>query len=386
MSVLSSSVAHTGPDVLARLRDSLQDRNCQSILLVSGREMFAACGAEIALEEVLRGRSVEHVSDFEPNPQAEDVRRLIERLKGQHFDAILAVGGGSVLDVAKLLKAFLAASDPVFGYLEGSEPLEPQAIPLLAIPTTSGSGSEATHFAVLYHQKVKHSIADARLLPDEVFLVADFLYSMPPAVAAASGCDALCQGIESYWSIHSSESSSSLAREAIEKAWKLLADAVIHRTPASVIGMAEAAHAAGRAINQTKTTAPHSVSYALTMHFGIAHGHAVGLLVPSFLIFNRDVAESNVLDPRGTSFVQQRMDDIAAMLGADDCVTASESLLALLRRIGLETDLTQLGLRTAADVDCVVKHGFNPQRVNNNPRRLEEEDLRAMLLERIQLG
>ncbi len=375
-----NQISYIGDDGWSVIGEFLEDAKIRSVLLVTGRSAFSSSGAEAALAGILKGKRVRRVSDFETNPKADDVCRILSSVgKDDAYDAIIAVGGGSVLDVAKLLKAFWSSAHPVVGYLDGHEDLEPNTIPLIAIPSTAGSGSEATHFAVVYHGKEKFSVAHEAILPNLAVIIPSLLASLPQSVAAASGMDALCQGIESYWSIYSTSESQELAKEAISLAWKSLKRAVYDKDERSLHGIAQASYSAGRAINLTKTTAPHAVSYALTSFYGVQHGHAVGLLVPEFLEYNNEVSKADCLDQRGHEWVKSQLLVISELLGCENVSSASQAIRDLLRELGLETDLTKLGIKTEADIDILVKNGFNPQRVNNNPRLVTEAGLRALL-------
>lgn len=357
-----------------------EQRNVDSILLITGRSSYVASGAEAKLSAILENKRVCHIDDFETNPKVEDVTRLLDGIrKNGGFDIILAVGGGSVIDVAKLLKAFWNSQKPVIAHLEQSEPLQPADTPLIAIPTTAGSGSEATHFAVVYQNKTKYSIAHDALLPDVAIIDSSLLSGLPQPVAAASGMDALCQGIESYWSIHSTDESRTLAREAVTLAWKSLRPAVAGKDPKALEDLARASHLAGQAINITKTTAPHAVSYALTSCFGVPHGHAVGLLTPYFFKYNAEVSETDCLDPRGPDWAKQSVVDIVELLGYQTVEQAVVGLGSLILDLGLEADFGKLGIKSKSDIELVLEHGFNPQRINNNPRRVTRESLHDIL-------
>ncbi|MBT8036560.1 MAG: phosphonoacetaldehyde reductase [Verrucomicrobiae bacterium] len=373
----TSYIGNDGWDAIAQFLD---DQDVRSVLLVTGRSSYTSSGAEAGLGGVLKGKRVRRVSDFDTNPKGKDIRRILSSvLNDEPYDIIIAVGGGSVLDVAKLLKAFWSSENPVIGNLYHEEPLVPDDIPLIAIPSTAGSGSEATHFAVVYEGKKKFSIAHEAILPNFSVIIPSLLASLPRSVAAASGMDALCQAIESYWSIFSTEESQKIAAEAISLAWKSLEKAVLSRAPHALEEMAKASHLAGKAINITKTTAPHAVSYALTSFYGLQHGHAVGLLVPEFLKYNAAVTEDDCLDHRGKGWVQEQLMDISHRLGCPNIESASDALKSKLRAIGLGTSLDVIGVKSNEDIDRLVENGFNPQRVNNNPRRLTEAELRKLL-------
>jgi len=142
--------------------------------------------------------------------------------------------------------------------------------------------------------------------------------------------------------------------------------------------MAKAAHLSGKAINISKTTACHSVSYPLTSYFSIPHGHAVALTMPSFLEFNSSVGGEDCNDSRGESFVKERMGEIFSVLGTEDGMGAKEKFAGLLNDILKKTRLRDFGVNHD-DLEMLLNESFTPSRMNNNPRRVSKENLMRIL-------
>jgi alcohol dehydrogenase len=151
------------------------------------------------------------------------------------------------------------------------------------------------------------------------------------------------------------------------------------RSPVDRFAMARAAHLAGKAINLTRTTAPHAISYALTTMFGIPHGHSCALTLPAFLRYNAAVERSDLADPRGLGWVQQRVRDILDLLDASDPEAGRLRLIRLVENVGLESSLSAFGLGPAA-IERILDYGFDAERAGNNPRRLSTAGLREVLL------
>ena len=143
--------------------------------------------------------------------------------------------------------------------------------------------------------------------------------------------------------------------------------------------MAIAANYAGKAINITKTTACHAISYPITSYFHVPHGHAVALTLPSMLMYNSEVTAEDLSDPRGLQFAKNIIDQLVSILGASNAQDAKEKILNLMKQIGLETRLSELGIESADDINLIVENGFTPNRVKNNPRLLTETQLRNIL-------
>jgi alcohol dehydrogenase class IV len=246
------------------------------------------------------------------------------------------------------------------------------------VPTTAGSGSEATHFAVVYVNRSKFSLAAASLLPRLAIVDPALTFSLSPATTAVTGMDAFSQAVESYWSVHSTAASKAWASRAIALALEHLPAAVHAPTPQARRAMSKAAHLAGRAIDITRTTGAHAVSYALTSYFGIPHGHAVSLTLGQWLLYNSGVSDADVTDPRGAAYVRETVGELVRMIG---CTTAAEGcrrIEQLARTVGLETRLRALGV-SAADIDKVIVPNVNVERVVNNPRALDAASLRHLV-------
>jgi len=370
---------YIGFDGINSIESELNAFNAQKIFLVMEKVSFTASGAKKYIDSITSRYEIETFSEFEQNPKLEDLLRGIEIFDKFHPDAVIAIGGGSVIDMAKMVNFFASNKIDPTEYIKSGEDNVVQDMPLIAVPTTSGTGSEATHFAVLYIDRVKYSIAEKVILPDVVIVDPALTRSLPPKITAATGMDALCQAIESYWCVNSTDESKSYAKQAMQLAIKNLERAVNSPDKKSRDAMAKSAHLAGKAINITKTTAPHAVSYPITSYFGVPHGHAVALTLPQFLVYNSQVTDEDVLDKRGVSYVRKNIEEITEILGYDSPENAANALNKLMGRIGLQTCLADLNIKTNHDLNIIVENGFNPQRVKNNPRIVTEQGLREIL-------
>ncbi len=368
-----------GAGAAKRLAEYVERFKARRVLLVTGRRSFRLSGARAITDAALAACEVIHYQDFEENPKLVDVEKGLALCQAAPPDLVIAVGGGTAIDMAKMIAIFAEADQSPLEYVEGRAKLEAKTIPLIALPTTAGSGSQATHFSAVYVEKTKYSVAHPSMLPDVALVDPDFLNALPKHVAAASGLDALNQGIESFWSIHATDASRVKAQEAIKLAWAHLPAMVLHRDDDARLAMAQAAHLAGEAINVTKTTAPHAISYPITAHFGVPHGHAVGLVLPGILAYNAGVQEEDCLHPDGPESVRATMNELVSLLGGKDVEDATRLYTERMKLIGLSSDPRAFAISGPQDIDIIVANGFNPQRVNNNPRRLTETALREQL-------
>ncbi len=257
----------------------------RKILVFSGKESYKTSGAEVLIRQFSKYGDFEitRYCDFKVNPRFTDLEGAIGKIRAINPDVIIAIGGGSVIDMAKLSRFFECHNGETFS---GKYDKTKDSIPLIAIPTTAGTGSEATHFAVLYEGTTKHSIAHQDIKPDFAILDAALTEKTDAYLTACTGFDALAQAIEAYWNKNATLESDRYALEAIGLLWDSLPLAVKSPTRDIRSKMLKGAYLAGKAINITKTTAPHAFSYPFTMHYGYPHGHAVALTFPAFAAIN----------------------------------------------------------------------------------------------------
>lgn len=373
-----SRLVQFGNAVAREVGPTLSQLAPQSVLLVTGARSFELSKAAAALEGALSVQRLARFSTPEPFPTLSHISQGIGVFREEGCDTIVAVGGGKVMDTAKLIGIFgvqhVGAADIV---LRGV-PIEDHGPRLIAVPTTAGSGSECTHFAAVYVRGRKYSVAHDSLLPSHAFVDPQLTYSVPPKVTAATGLDALCHAIESFWSVNSTEQSRAYASEAIPLVVRNLPAAVHRPTPEARRAMSLAAHLAGKAINISKTTAAHALSYTMTSHFGVAHGHATALTLGEFLVHNSETTTDTLADSRGLPHLRQAIDDVCELLGCPDAYTARDKLAGLIASLGLADRLTQLGIRTASQRRFLAESA-NLERLGNNPRTISEEAIRDIL-------
>lgn len=355
------------PNSSIELVGILNNLNTRRLLLVTGKKSFETSGANQVIKDLLDEFSVVHFYDFNVNPSHEDVEKGVSVFRENECDLIISVGGGSVIDMAKLIGYY----HNIYNLKLSSQNLvNPHISPLvhICIPTTAGSGSESTHFAVMYIGNDKFSIADQCILPDFVFIDPKFHISQSSYQKAVSGADALCQAVESMWSIHSTDLSRTYAIEAIRLIWNYLPKVVHEGDLDSHMYVALGANLAGKAINITKTTAAHALSYGFTKLAGIPHGHAVALSLPYFISLHSKLDDENCNDPRGSFFVKSMLNQIFQVTSyvIDDWFIFFES-------IGLELNLKNLEIESSEISDVI--ENVNIERLKNNPGIFYKDDL-----------
>jgi len=370
---------YLGFDSINNLKIILSEHSPRNIFLVTGKSSYEKCGAKNIIEPILSNYNITHFSDFEINPKLHDIDKGIDLFRENNCDFVIAVGGGSVMDVAKSVNILASNNGNPMDYIDRKKNIENKGKTLTAIPTTSGSGSEATKFAVIYINKTKYSLDHEFMLPDYAIVDPQFTMNLPKGITASAGMDALCQAIESYWCINSTEKSKNYAKEAIKLAMSNISHAVNNSSKPSREAMSKAAHLAGKAINISRTTSCHAISYPITSYFNVSHGHAVALTLGKMLVYNSNVTKNDLLDKRGVDYLKTSIKEIIDLLGANTAEEASKKMTNLMKEIGLSTKLSELGIKAREDINIIIKNGFDPDRVKNNPRKLTEEALRQIL-------
>ena len=201
---------------------------------------------------------------------------------------------------------------------------------------------------------------------------------MPPGLTAETGLDAFAHAIESMWSVNSTPESIRYAAEAIRLTWQHLEAAVEHPTRDDREAMSRAALLAGQAINISKTTASHAISYTITSQFGVPHGRAVALTLGPMLAYVSEVTEEDCNDPRGAAHVQQIVSDLLRLLGCQTATEADQAIQRFVESVGCPTRLSTVGVTTDAQIEAITGE-VNGERLANNPRRFSERSLQSFL-------
>ena len=346
----------------------LKEKSCRKLFLVCDDSISFMDSFNAHLDRLTStGMEIVFFRDFQPNPLYESVVKGVELFNSGDCDCIMAVGGGSAIDVAKCIKLYSNIScDPGNGAWLKAAPV-PNNIPFIAMPTTAGTGSEATRYAVLYYEDNKQSITSESFIPEAVLVDHNALKSLPLYQRKSTMCDALCHARESFWSGNSTEESNSYSKAAIRGVLETM-KGYLENTEEGNSGMLHAAHIAGKAINISQTTAGHAMCYKITSIFHCAHGHAAMLcnreLFP-WMLANTD----KCIDPRGTDYLRKTFDEIGQAMGCNNAPEASEKLKAIFDSLELEVP------KATEDQIDILKTSVNPVRLKNHPIRLDISDI-----------
>jgi alcohol dehydrogenase len=332
---------------------------------------FTRRGLTGQIRKLLAQAPVNVLDDVQPNPDLAAIEQACASLASEPIDVIVALGGGSAIDTAKALSFALPARDPglLRAHFEAGAALPDVApLPVIAIPTTAGTGSEVTPFAAIWDRQraKKYSLARPRLHPRVALLDPELALSLPDDVTTASGLDALSQAFEAIWNRNATPVTTLYARQAIGLIFRNLPRVLLEPQRLELrAAMLEASLLAGLAISQTRTALAHSISYPITARYGVPHGLACSFTLPTLLDFNavsddgRLAATAAWLELPSVEALRDRVLDLLLALGAD----------RMLREyLGEPEDV--LGLAPAM---------LMPGRADNNMRAASEYDVVELL-------
>ena len=348
----SKTVIISGAGAIGALAD-LQPRR---LFLVTDPYFMKNGMARPVVEASGAGES-EIFDGVEPDPTVELAAKGTARLRAFGADTVVALGGGSAMDCAKAMTFFAKGE-----------------LRLVAIPTTSGSGSEVTNFAILTHDKIKHPLVDDRIQPDYAILDSDLLQELPRGLIADAGFDVLSHAVEACCAKNAGELSGIYAREAFRSAYAAL--------PASFAGRKEvrlkvhlAATMAGVAFTQAGLGLCHAISHSLGGMFHVPHGRLNAILLPAVVECNAHKAASRYAE----------LARCAGMAGSADAVALrnlKNGLLRLRRELGLPQTLAQAGIpprKITENLPMIVETVLEDPCVETNPIKVEEFLIRRIL-------
>lgn len=355
---------HFGPGIIGNLPN-----------FVSGKTVLVTTfgttkrGISRKISKLLGDSLVALFDKVEPNPTFETVLAAYRELKQVDYDFIVAVGGGSALDTAKGVTALDAwgSDEGLKKYLKDGfdipKNFDPK--PVIAIPTTAGTGSEVTMWATVWdmEEKKKYSLSHPRLYPEIALLDPELTLTLPEKETIYSGLDALSHAMEAIWNKNHNPISDMFALKAIELIRKHLPS--LRKDPGNMNLRTSLLHAsffAGLAFSNTKTALAHSISYPLTANFGLPHGLACALPLPHILRFNGKRAAG-------------RIGIMAGALGTDQTpeIMVSE-IMRLFKRLGVSPHLADYGV-DGGNRELISRSAFTPGRADNNIVEINHQDI-----------
>jgi alcohol dehydrogenase len=376
-----STTVHYGAGKVSELGSLLRSFNASKILIVTDRGIVASGILKKCTDAILS----EHIrfslfDGVEPNPTTDSLEKGLTLVKHESIDAIVAVGGGSSIDAAKAINVLLANGGQVSDY-GGLGKLKKKGLPLIAIPTTAGSGSEMTSYMLISDGKTHQKIvcSDPKIIPDMAILDPTLTLSLPPAVTIETGVDALSNGIESYVSNVANPYSELFSLRAIE----IIAQNIIrvYQEPSNLDARSQmliGSNISGLAVHLSSIGAAHSMANPLTKHFNITHGIAVGMVLPYVMLFN---APSQ---PKKYKQIALAL-GVKSEEGKDDRSVGRKGaikLRSLLDQLSLPPNLTEMGVKEDS-IPIMAQEALTQVSIQFNPVRPDFQQMTGLFFSAI---
>ena len=360
------------------INNFINDKSFKKIYIVCGKKSFKTSGALDFFNKIKTNKIFKTYYKCSEIPILEELIEITNSIKSFKPDLILAVGGGAVLDYAKIANIIDVRSDLKELIVNYSYPFKKKYTKLSVIPTTAGSGAEVTSNAVIYVDRIKYSFESDLLIPDNFFLIPEFLISAPNNIKASAGFDAIAQALESLISKKSNHKSVDYASKSLRVSLNSYISFLVKPNLKNATEMSIAANLAGKAINISKTTVPHATSYPFTSLFNISHGHAVGLFFEKFFKFNY-----KNLDRSEVSFdLKQRFDLIFNLFDVSNINDFNSKISLIKKQAKLEDNIKLLNIDLDKNMKKIIG-GVNLLRLGNNPIKINGNDIANIISNKI---
>lgn len=347
---------------------------------IKGKNGVLVCGKSFTKNGVadefvnLSGGKIKKIfSDIRPNPTTDNVDECVKLMREIDADFAIALGGGSPMDCCKAACAIAKGDDKIRSYhSEGKAINSDEAIPMIAVTTTSGTASEVTNISVLtdVEKNLKNPMNDPAMYPKIAIIDPELTLTVPPQVTASTGLDVLAHAVESYWAtIHQPVCSACSIYAArlvfawLEKAYNNPDDLEAREK------MAEASIVAGVAFSHPRTTGSHACSFPLTNIYGVPHGEACAFTLDYFLKFNSKYADAD-----------GRITALAKDCGFETPNDMADEITAMKKRMGMRCTLKEIGCETDDQIEELTKKSMS-MLMTRNPITLTEDNIRDMYYE-----
>lgn len=364
-----------GPDSLLSLKKIIDENKYKRILLITGNTSFTLSGAQKYFDTLKKDYKYSHYSYSGKLLSIEDIDRIYSQImKINDIDFIIGLGGGTILDLTKIISILFTNKIKDVNEILVRNDLT-NNIDLCLVPTTAGSGSESTNFSVVYKEKIKYSVVSNNLGINKIILDSNLLRKLPIEIHKISILDALSQAIESIWSTTATDLSIEFATAALKILYENL---FLINSLKEFDSFLIASHLAGKAINISKTTAAHAISYPLTAYYNIPHGLAVFLTLNELINYN--FAGLNKLNNilYKTKLIKS-FEEYFKIFECDSIVEFSEKINSIFERFQFNNLLKSYSIKKE-ELEFISSIAINSGRLDNNPCKVEKNDIMKMLI------
>lgn len=347
-------------------------KNKKKIFLITGKVSFKKSRAQKLLKRFIPFENIHIYYKKTSYPEITELNKIIKEINKFKPDLLIGIGGGAVLDYTKLAST-LYASD-IKNIIKTGKYEKINKIHCLCIPTTAGSGSEMTKFAVLYVKKKKFSLEHKKIKPNYFYTNPSLIINLPKINRASSGFDAIAQCLESLISKSSNKLSVRYSLKGFEISFKHFSKFVQSPNLYNCKKMTIAASYSGAAINIAKTNTPHAVSYPFTSHFNIIHGNAVAI---NFLKIYKYFYETIL--KKKNSILLKRFERLLVITNSKNFDEFIIKLKILINKSKMKTNYKELNININKQINIILNN-VNFQRLNNSPIILKRSELKNLIV------
>jgi len=336
------------------------------VFLVTGRRSLREQGVLQNVVDQIGNTRLTHFDQVTPFPSPQLVDTAVDACRVSSPAVVVAIGGGSAIDVAKLVAILATHQGSARGYLSRQREIHRPGIPLIAVPTTSGSSSEVTSGAAVWDWEAKRSLGLGHplMFPAAAIVDPELAMSMPGTLAGVTGMDAFTSAFESYWSLEAEPFSDALNLEVIRLYAANLEASCTRGDPESRGWCALAATMSGIAYSNSHPNVCHAIGSPLTLFWGVDHGQAVAITLPALLRWTAPA-------------ISAKLPALWEAMGVGNLDQATERLIQIMQISGLKTRLHDLGVGDR-DMETLLEH-VRWDRLGALPRALEKDDLRGLI-------
>lgn len=354
-----------------------RDKKAKKIVVIAGINSFKKIKGGNLIKKIFKKKKNQILFFFKKSafPDLTELRKIIHFLNQHKPEIILAIGGGSVIDYAKIANLKDLIKNPKAKILNQEYNCSNKLSNLIAIPTTAGSGAEVTSSAVIYINKIKYSVEGSGLSPKKFFLIPKLIIDNNKKLKSSAGFDAISQAVESIISVRSNKKSIIFAKKSLQLCLPNYLKFFNRPNLNNCSLMSLGAMYSGKAINIAKTTAPHAISYPFTSLYGLSHGHAVSLTLEKFIKFNFE----NLKYSHANFNLKDRYNILFKIFNVKDIVELTNKINSLKKKSNLEDDFNNLNIDIKNDYGKII-NAVNIKRLANNPIKLLKRDLKNILL------
>ncbi|WP_110954329.1 iron-containing alcohol dehydrogenase [Anaerosinus massiliensis] len=376
-SLLNIGKIIAGAGSIAQIKDVVESFEAKNVVVITDKGVWQT-GLVEKPKKILEdaGINVHIINDTPPEPALEQVNAIFDAAKSFECQMIIGIGGGSSMDTAKLVSLLLTNDVTLYDLVKGKKQFKRRGVPTLMIPTTAGTGSEATPNAIVLvpEEELKVGIVSEKMVSDCVILDPEMTVGLPKHITANTGMDALCHAIECYISKKANPFSDTFALKAIKLISRSIRTAYNDgKNLQAREDMLLGATFGGISIATSSTTAVHALSYPLGGKYHIPHGLSNAILLPDVMKFNLDVCEDKFKDIA-----------VAMELDIENCTTRQaaekmiENLYSMIEDMNVTCDLREKGINESVLDDLVDAAAKVTRLLDNNPKVVTKDDMREI--------